>query len=102
MSRDFSDLVDFFSRFANIDKIVHISIFAFLGFTFRLSFPKQMFVVFIQIMLCYALLTEIMQDEIGLGRTLEFYDLICNIVGVLLGYIASKVFFKFYGKLENV
>lgn len=43
-------------------------------------------------MLLYALLTEILQDEMGLGRSLEFYDLVADSVGVLLGsFVFQKI-----------
>ena len=57
--------------FEGIDKILHLSIFALLGFTFLAAFPKIKFPTFIQIMIIYGLLTEILQDEMHLGRSLE-------------------------------
>lgn len=43
-----------------------------------------------QIMLIYALLTEILQDEMRLGRALEFWDLVADTVGVLIGYFIAQ------------
>jgi hypothetical protein len=37
-------------------------------------------------MIIYGLLTEILQDEMGFGRSLEFLDLAADTVGVLMGY----------------
>ena len=72
--------------FEGIDKILHISIFAMLGFCFMAAFPKIKFIFYIQIMLCYGMLTEILQDEMHLGRSLENLDLVADTVGVLIGY----------------
>ena len=76
--------------FEGIDKILHLSIFALLGFTFLAAFPKINFPTFIQIMIIYGLLTEILQDEMHLGRSLEGLDLVADIIGVLIGYIIFK------------
>ncbi|WP_369413229.1 VanZ family protein [Kaistella montana] len=72
--------------FEGIDKVLHLSIFTMLGFCFMATFPKIKFMSFIQIMLIYALLTEILQDEMGLGRSLEGLDLVADTIGVLIGY----------------
>ena len=72
--------------FDGIDKVLHLSIFAMLGFCFMAAFPKIKFRYFIQIMLIYATLTEILQDEMQLGRSLEGLDLVADTIGVLLGY----------------
>ena len=72
--------------FDGIDKILHVTIFAMLGFCFAAAFPKVKFIYFFQIMLGYSILTEILQDEMGWGRSLEVLDLVADTVGVLLGY----------------
>ena len=72
--------------FDGIDKVLHLSIFAMLGFCFMAAFPKIKVRYFIQIMLIYAILTEILQDEMQLGRSLEGLDLVADTIGVLLGY----------------
>jgi VanZ family protein len=72
--------------FEGIDKILHLSIFAMLGFCFMAALPKIKFVYFIQIMLIYSLLTEILQEEMQLGRSLEGLDLVADTIGVLIGY----------------
>ena len=35
-------------------------------------------------------ITKILQDEMGLGRSLEFLDLVADIVGILIGYFIFK------------
>lgn len=43
-------------------------------------------------MMLYGMLTEILQDEMHWGRSLEFLDLIADMVGVLIGYFIFKKF----------
>ena len=76
--------------FSGIDKILHLVIFALLGFTFMATFPKIRFLYFIQIMLLYAFLTEILQDEMEMGRSLENLDMVADTVGVVLGYFTYR------------
>ena len=76
--------------FPGIDKILHLSIFMFLGFAFMATFPKIKFLYFVQIMIIYGLLTEILQDEMNWGRSLEGLDLVADIIGVLIGYFIYK------------
>lgn len=73
--------------FNGIDKALHLCIFMLLGFSFMCAFPRIKFVTFIQIMLIYGMATEILQDEMKLGRSLEGLDLVADTVGVLLGYL---------------
>ena len=74
--------------FEGIDKVLHLSIFALLGFCFMATFPKIKFIYYIQIMLIYSILTEILQDEMGFGRSLEALDLVADTIGVIIGYFA--------------
>lgn len=76
--------------FEGIDKVLHLSIFTFLGFAFMATYPKIKFFYFIQIMMLYGMLTEILQDEMHWGRSLEFLDLVADMVGVLIGYFIFK------------
>ena len=86
--------IDLPFMFSGIDKILHLFIFAMLGFSFMAAFPRILFLYFFQIMLAYGLLTEILQDEMQLGRSLETLDLVADIFGVLLGYF-------FFHQLKN-
>lgn len=74
--------------FEGIDKVLHLSIFALLGFCFMATFPKIKFIYYIQIMLIYSILTEILQDEMGFGRSIEALDLVADTIGVIIGYFA--------------
>ncbi|MBB6333435.1 hypothetical protein HNP24_004461 [Chryseobacterium sediminis] len=78
----------------DIDKLVHLCIFAFLSFSFIAAFPKIKFSYFFQIILIYAFLTEILQEEMGLGRSMESLDIVADTIGCLLGYYTYKVLIK--------
>ena len=79
--------VEFPFMFSGIDKILHLSIFGMLGFCFIAAFPKIKITYYIYILLIYSLLTEILQDEMQWGRSLEFLDLVADTTGFLLGYL---------------
>lgn len=72
--------------FSGIDKLLHLSIFGLLGFCFMAAYPKTRFTIYIQVLLIYSILTEILQDVMGFGRSLEGLDLVADTVGVLAGY----------------
>lgn len=76
--------------FDGIDKVLHLAIFGMLGFSFAAAFPKVRFLYFFQIMLSYSILTEILQDEMGWGRSMEALDLVADTIGVILGYFLFK------------
>ena len=76
--------------FDGIDKFLHLSIFSLLGFAFMAAFPKIKFLYFLQIIAIYGLLTEILQDEMNLGRSLENLDFVADMVGALIGYFIFK------------
>jgi VanZ family protein len=85
---------EYWFMFSGIDKVLHISIFAMLGFCFMATFPKIRFSYFFQIILIYAFLTEILQEEMGLGRSMESLDIVADVIGCLLGYYIYKVLVK--------
>lgn len=79
---------EYWFMFDGIDKAVHLSIFAFLGFSFIVVFPKIKFLIYLYIILIYAFLTEILQDEMHMGRSAELFDIVADFIGFLLGYCA--------------
>lgn len=82
--------------FLGFDKLVHLSVFAVLGFCFMVAWPKVKLTMFFQIILCYAFLTEILQDEMQLGRALEFNDVVADALGILLGHFIYKIAKKYF------
>lgn len=85
---------EYWFMFNGIDKVLHLSIFAALGFSFMAAFPKIKFSYFFQIILIYAFLTEILQEEMGLGRSMEALDIVADTIGCLIGYYTYKLFVK--------
>jgi glycopeptide antibiotics resistance protein len=82
---------EYWFMFSGIDKVLHLSIFAMLGFLFITAFPKIKFSYFFQIILIYAFLTEILQEEMHMGRSMEFLDIVADTAGCLTGYYIYKV-----------
>ena len=82
--------VEFPFMFNGIDKVLHVLIFACLAFCFVAAYPRVKFLTFIYIMLIYSLITELLQDIMGLGRSLENLDLVADTVGILIGYLIFK------------
>ena len=85
---------EYWFMFSGIDKVLHLSIFAMLGFSFIAAFPRIRFSYYFQIILIYAFLTEILQEEMHLGRSMETLDIVADTVGCLLGYYIYKVLVK--------
>ena len=84
--------------FDGIDKLIHLSIFAVLGFLFMLVFSRTKFLVFVQIMLIYALFTEVMQQTMRMGRSMEDLDVVADLLGVCIGYYIYKIVSKKFTK----
>lgn len=85
---------EYFFMFDGIDKFLHVGIFAMLGFCFIAAFPRIKFSYFFQIMLIYAFLTEIFQEKMGLGRSMETLDVLADAIGCLVGYYTYKQLVK--------
>ncbi|MCG2794150.1 MAG: VanZ family protein [Weeksellaceae bacterium] len=85
---------EYFFMFPNLDKLIHFSIFCLLGFLFRLRFPKISLVQFFLILISYALLTEILQDVMNVGRSLEILDAVADTLGLSLAYYICNKYFK--------
>lgn len=79
---------EYWFMFNGIDKVVHLSIFAFLGFCFIAAFPKTKLLYYIYIILIYAFLTENLQDVMNWGRSGEFLDIVADFLGCMMGYFA--------------
>jgi VanZ family protein len=85
---------EYFFMFNGFDKVLHVSIFTMLSFCFIATFPKIKFSYFFQIILIYAFLTEILQEEMHMGRSMESLDIVADVIGCLLGYYVYKVLVK--------
>ena len=80
--------------FDGVDKIIHVSIFALLSFLFMIAFPRIKFIFFLQIMLLYAFVTEILQETMQLGRSLEILDIVADLIGICIGFYLYKILLK--------
>lgn len=86
--------------FPGIDKVVHLSIFAVLGFCILAAFPRMKLHTYIYLILIYAFVTEILQDVMNVGRSAEFLDVVADTVGCAIGYLLYlklNSLFKKYG-----
>ena len=59
----------------------------------RVSFisSKKMELKYIYLVMAIALITEILQGVLPIGRYFEFADMVANIVGIVLGFITYKL-----------
>lgn len=80
--------------FSGLDKLIHLSIFAFLGFTLFMSFKNLKLLVFLIIIFIYGLGTEILQKEMRLGRSFEFLDILADLIGASIGYTIYIIVLK--------
>ena len=92
---------DYWFLFSGIDKAIHISIFVLLGFVFVAAFPKITFRNFFYITMIYAVATEILQEEMRLGRTMELWDLVADFVGLILGYYLYRILARMWLPVQS-
>ena len=90
---------EYFFMFPHLDKLIHFTIFFLLGFFFRLRFPKTPLLYFFFILISYALLTEILQDIMKLGRSLEVLDAVADTLGLSLSYYIYNKYEKFQNQI---
>ncbi|MRM83692.1 VanZ family protein [Riemerella anatipestifer] len=90
---------DYWFLFQGIDKVVHFSMFFVLGFLFRWAYPKASVYAYYFILVAYAILTEIFQQVMALGRSAEWLDLLADTIGLVLAYyVYTKVLLLFARK----
>ncbi len=85
------------------DKVVHIFIFLVQTFLILVAFRTQYLLgsrrlvytwLLISIITVFALLTEVLQAYVFIGRDGNTYDFIADFIGVLVGYLAYNLYFK--------
>jgi VanZ family protein len=89
--------VETFWEWLSPDKLVHVIIFGIQTLLILLAFKKQYIIsrqrliyytfVFV-ITTLFALLTEILQTYLFIGRDGNIYDFIANVAGVIIGFMA--------------
>lgn len=90
---------EYFFMFPHLDKLIHFTIFFLLGFFFRVRFPKVSLLYYFLILGSYALLTEILQDTMNWGRSLEFLDAVADTLGLSLAYYIYNRYVKFQNRI---
>ena len=76
--------------FLGIDKLIHLCIFAFLGFSILMSLKSIKFYQFIIIVFIYGLGTEVLQEVMHMGRSFELLDILADLIGSSLGFLVYK------------
>lgn len=90
---------EYFFMFPHLDKLIHFTIFFLLGFFFRVRFPKVSLLYYFLLLVSYALLTEILQDVMKWGRSLEVLDAVADILGLSLAYYIYNRYEKFQNRI---
>ena len=68
-----------------MDKVVHFLIFALLAYLYKMAFPRHSIVRELLLLSAYALLTEIMQEQMQLGRSGDPLDILADVLGIFAG-----------------
>lgn len=84
------------------DKAIHIFIFGVQAFLLLFAFGEQYSLVrnrlvyssLLIITILFALLTEVLQAYVFIGRDGNVYDFIADVVGVGVGFVAYILYFK--------
>lgn len=85
---------EYWFMFAGIDKVMHLSIFAFLGFSILMSYKQIKFYHFLVIVFLYGLATEVLQEVMHMGRSFELLDILADILGAVLGFLLYRLLLK--------
>lgn len=85
---------EYFFMLPGIDKLLHFSIFIFLGWCIKAAFPKLNITTYILYNIAYAAITEILQELMQLGRSMELFDFIVDLLGSFVAYYSFPFFQK--------
>jgi len=84
-----------------VDKLVHICMFAAWAVALRFDFPNiRPWLVFVLGMV-FSLLTEVVQ-LFAEGRTFDFYDILFDSLGLLIGLAVSRPVIKILHRLFRI
>lgn len=71
--------------FWGFDKLVHIIFFAILTILIKIAFKtKYTYSVWIILIISYAIVIEILQHLMKLGRSFSLFDIIADVIGIYL------------------
>lgn len=85
--------------FPHLDKIIHATLFAALTFTGYLAYSKFQPWVYSGL-ICYGVLTEVLQGILTVTRYASFYDWLADATGILIGALLIKMF-NMYAKTQS-
>lgn len=81
-----------------LDKIVHFGMYFILIIlllnVWRIYAWKINKIYLIIFCFCYGILMEYLQNFMKLGRSFDFYDILANLIGVLIGFLIYEKFLK--------
>jgi VanZ family protein len=76
------------------DKVVHVGLFAGMAFLWSLRYPKQVAQVILA-GIAYGIFIEIYQKYMPINRSFDWWDILADSVGVVVGVITVIVFQKY-------
>ena len=84
----------------HFDKIIHVGMYASLGFVTlvesRLNPPRMaIHVLLLLAIFAMSALIEILQATVVAARSAEWFDLLANFLGLIFGYIAHRIIGRF-------
>ncbi|HAO15068.1 MAG TPA: hypothetical protein DDE71_05865 [Tenacibaculum sp.] len=80
-------------KIKHFDKIEHSIAYFFLTLFWLISFRKRNSLLIIVVCFFYGILIEVSQEVFTTHRVGEYYDIIANLIGVLLAFILFNAFF---------
>lgn len=79
--------------FINYDKVVHVIFYLVMTYLLLKSISRNgSYIILIAIVICsgYGILMEVLQGALDLGRYFDYYDIIANIIGSLIGALIYR------------
>ena len=83
------------AKFLLQDKLLHFLVFTVITFLAYASNFKIKRIFLFLLLILYGFLIEVIQNSLEY-RTFELYDLLSDIIGVIVGYMSWKYLKKFY------
>ncbi len=80
--------------FIDYDKVVHVIFYSVMSYLLLRSIAKNQFkYILLSIILCssYGAMIEYLQGALDLGRYFDYYDIIANIIGSLIGALIYRL-----------
>ena len=80
--------------FIDYDKIVHVIFYLVMTYLLLISISQQRTkIILLAIIICsgYGVIMECLQGALDLGRYFDYYDIIANIIGSLVGALIYRL-----------